>query len=232
MRLLRRSGTAAPSCVPDCSVTRGPSGVVASASPRTRIAPRILRVAATSVWDEFAFDPRSPHHGSLRSSDADRDVAHRALGAAYADGRLTREEFDQRSEAVLGARTLGELPELLSDLVPVVDPSARVVAVPVEDAAALQARAVAAYRSDVREGLWGFLSASLICWVIWGVTSGGGSFPWPVFVMLGTGLHVLRLLVMRRDLIESQRQRLERKQRKGLEKQARRARDPDADEAS
>ena len=182
------------------------------------------------MWDEFEFDPRSPNHGSLRASDADRDLVHRVLGSAYADGRLTREEFDQRSEAVLGARTLAELPVLLSDLVPVVDPSTRTVAVPVEDSAALQARAVAAYRSDVREGLWGFLSASLICWVIWGVTSGGQAFPWPVFVMLGTGLHVLRLLVMRRDLIESQRQRLERKQRKALEKQARRALDPGADE--
>ena len=188
-------------------------------------------MAAISVWDEFEFDPRSPNHGSLRASDADRDVAHRALGSAYADGRLTREEFDQRSEAVLGARTLAELPVLLDDLVPAVDPWARSSVVPVEDPAALQARAVAAYRADVREGLWGFVSASIICWVIWGVTSAGG-FPWPVFVMLGTGLHVLRLLVMRRDQIESQRQRLERKQRKALEKQQRRALDRPTDEDS
>ena len=67
-------------------------------------------MASTSVWDEFEFDPRSPQYGPLRASDADRDVVHRLLGGAYADGRINREEFDERSEAVLGARTLAELP--------------------------------------------------------------------------------------------------------------------------
>ena len=79
---------------------------------------------------------------------------------------------------------------------------------------------MAAYRRDVREAAWGFVSASIICWVIWGVTSAGG-FPWPVFVMLGTGLHLLRLLVMRGDQVEEQRKRLERKERKALEQQQR-----------
>ena len=176
-------------------------------------------MASTSVWDEFEFDPRSPQHGSLRASDADRDVVHRLLGGAYADGRLNREEFDQRSEAVLGARTLAELPALMSDLVPVSGVPGRQV-VPAEASSALQARAVAAYRADVREAAWGFVSASIICWVIWGVTSAGG-FPWPVFVMLGTGLHLLRLLVMRGDQVEEQRKRLERKERKALEQQQR-----------
>lgn len=173
-------------------------------------------MASTSVWDDFEFDPRSAQYGALRASDADRDVVHRVLGSAYADGRITREEFDERSEAVLGARTLAELPVLMSDLVPVSGlPAPR--AVPALDAAALQSRAVAAYRRDVREAAWGFVSASIICWVIWGVTSAGGGFPWPVFVMLGTGLHLLRLLVMRGDQVEEQRKRLERKERTALE---------------
>ncbi len=173
---------------------------------------------APSAWDEFAFDPRSPQYGALRASDADRDIVHRALGAAYADGRLTREEFDQRSDAVLSARTLSELPVLLADLVPTPGLGGLLPA-PTEDAAALRDRAVAAYRSDRREATWAFVSASLICWVIWGVTSGGGGFPWPVFVMLGTGLHLLRLLVMRENEIEEQRKRLERKARKALKDQ-------------
>ncbi len=176
-------------------------------------------MASTSAWDEFEFDPRSAQYGPLRASDADRDVVHRVLGGAYADGRINREEFDERSEAVLGARTLAELPALMSDLVPVAGLPAR-RSVPAQDAVALQDRAVAAYRADVREAAWGFVSASLICWVIWGVTSAGG-FPWPVFVMLGTGLHLLRLLVMRADQVEEQRKRLERKERKALEQQKR-----------
>lgn len=173
-------------------------------------------MASTPVWDEFEFDPRNPQHATLRASDADRDVVHRVLGEAYADGRINREEFDQRSESVLGARTLAELPVLLSDLVPVSGLPARRSG-PAADPVALQARAVAAYRADVREAAWGFVSASIICWVIWGVTSAGG-FPWPVFVMLGTGLHLLRLLVMRGDQVEDQRKRLERK---ALEEQRR-----------
>ncbi len=173
------------------------------------------------MWDEFEYDPRNSQNGPLRASDADRDVLHRVLGGAYADGRLTREEFDERSEAVLAARTLGELPGLLADLIPVAGAPAR-RATSAENAAALQARALAAYRSDVREAAWGFLSASIICWVIWGATSGGEAFPWPVFVMLGTGLHVLRLLVMRADQVEEQRKRLESKDRKALAKRQRR----------
>ena len=161
----------------------------------------------------------APSTVPLRASDADRDVVHRVLGSAYADGRINREEFDQRSEAVLGARTLAELPVLMTDLVPVSGLPAR-RSLPAQDPAALEARAVAAYRADVREAAWGFVSASIICWVIWGVTSAGG-FPWPVFVMLGTGLHLLRLLVMRGDQVEEQRKRLERKERKALEDQQR-----------
>jgi DUF1707 SHOCT-like domain len=176
-------------------------------------------VVSTSVWDDFEFDPRSAQYGALRASDADRDVVHRVLGGAYADGRITREEFDERSEAVMGARTLGELPVLIRDLVPVSGlPVPR--SVPALDVASIQARAEVAYRRDVREAAWGFVSASIICWVIWGVTS-AGAFPWPVFVMLGTGLHLLRLLVMRADQVEEQRTRLERKERKALERQQR-----------
>jgi uncharacterized membrane protein len=182
-----------------------------------------------SVWDQFEFDPRSPQYGSLRASDADRDVVHGILGGAYAEGRITREEFDERSEAVLGARTLGELPALMADLVPVSGQVVRRAGLAV-DPSALQARAVEAYRADVREAAWGFVSASIVCWVIWGVTSGG--FPWPVFVMLGTGLHLLRLLVMRGDQVEEQRKRLERNARKQQEKHDRPELEPGRDEES
>jgi hypothetical protein len=183
------------------------------------------------VWEEFAYDPRSPQHGGLRASDADREVVHRALGSAYAEGRLTREEFDQRSDAVLAVKTLSELPDLILDLVPAQGTPGR-LPVGADDAASLQARAIASYRSDRREAAWGFVSASLICWVIWWVTSGGGGFPWPVFVMLGTGLHLLRLIVMRGTEIEQRRQRLERKARKALKEQERRALEADREDGS
>ncbi|HTU72587.1 MAG TPA: DUF1707 domain-containing protein [Trebonia sp.] len=52
----------------------------------------------------------------VRASDADRDRTVEALAGASAEGRLTLEEYSQRSEAALVARTLGELTILTSDL--------------------------------------------------------------------------------------------------------------------
>ena len=45
----------------------------------------------------------------LRASDAERDRTVEALAAASAEGRLTLDEYSQRSEAALAARTLGDL---------------------------------------------------------------------------------------------------------------------------
>jgi hypothetical protein len=55
-------------------------------------------------------------YGQMRSSDRDRDTAHAILQSAYADGRLTREEFDDRSGRLLSSQTHGELQALTADL--------------------------------------------------------------------------------------------------------------------
>ncbi len=172
-------------------------------------------MATAFGWDEFELDPRRREHAQLRASDADRDVVHRALGGAYADGRLDREEFDQRSASVLRARTLGELPPLLSDLVPADSSSGGAQLKPVADLS-LQQHAEARYRAKRREAIWGFVSASVICWVIWGLTMLGG-FPWPVFVMLGTGMNAGRMVFMGQEQIAAERRHLERKERRALE---------------
>jgi Domain of unknown function (DUF1707) len=54
--------------------------------------------------------------GDLRVSDADRDQALHELGLAFKAGRITADEFDQRSEQALSARTGTELTALLADL--------------------------------------------------------------------------------------------------------------------
>ena len=59
-------------------------------------------------------DPR------IRASDADRDRVAALLREHHAAGRLTAEEFHERMERALIARTLGELDELLADL-PAID---------------------------------------------------------------------------------------------------------------
>ena len=52
----------------------------------------------------------------VRASDADRDRVADVLCAAAGDGRLTADEFDERLEAALSSRTLGELAVLTADL--------------------------------------------------------------------------------------------------------------------
>jgi hypothetical protein len=54
--------------------------------------------------------------GDLRVSDADRDRALAELSEAWQAGRLEADEFNQRSEQALGARTGRELGALLADL--------------------------------------------------------------------------------------------------------------------
>jgi uncharacterized protein DUF1707 len=52
----------------------------------------------------------------MRASDEDRDRVAGLLQEHHAEGRLTAEEFSERMDAALHARTLGELDELLADL--------------------------------------------------------------------------------------------------------------------
>jgi len=54
--------------------------------------------------------------GDLRVSDADRDRALRELSDGFQAGRLTADEFDERSGQALSARTGKELTALLTDL--------------------------------------------------------------------------------------------------------------------
>jgi hypothetical protein len=54
--------------------------------------------------------------GDLRVSDADRDRALSELTEAFQAGRITADEFDERSGQALGARTGKELTALLTDL--------------------------------------------------------------------------------------------------------------------
>ena len=52
----------------------------------------------------------------MRASDADRDRVIDVLRAAAGEGRLTPDEFEERMQAVLSARTFGELAPFTADL--------------------------------------------------------------------------------------------------------------------
>jgi len=182
--------------------------------------PRIANVderRAPDPWASFQHDPRDPAVAPLRASDADRAVIHGVLADAFADGRLDRDEYDERSGSVLAARTLGELPPLVSDLVP--DRPLLPARVPLVAAssAELQRRAEDHWREERRNALFGFLGPSIICWTIWAATTFGG-FPWPVFVSVFTLLNVLRTVLNKQEIVAAEVQRLERKRAKELEK--------------
>jgi hypothetical protein len=51
-----------------------------------------------------------------RAANADRDRAMDVLTAGFAEGRLTKDEYDERAARVLAARTYGELAALVADL--------------------------------------------------------------------------------------------------------------------
>jgi Domain of unknown function (DUF1707) len=53
---------------------------------------------------------------ALRASDDDRDAILRALERHTAEGRLSLDEFEQRSTAAVAAITLGDLAALTADL--------------------------------------------------------------------------------------------------------------------
>jgi hypothetical protein len=80
----------------------------------------------------------------VRASDADRDQTVGVLATASAEGRLTLEEYSERSEAALTARTLGDLAGLTADL----------PAAPPASAAAGGERLVAILGNESRKGYW------------------------------------------------------------------------------
>jgi len=54
--------------------------------------------------------------GQMRAADADRDRVAGWLGTAYSEGRLSRDEYDDRLDRALSARTYADLDRLVTDL--------------------------------------------------------------------------------------------------------------------
>lgn len=151
----------------------------------------------------------------MRASDQDRGVVQQALTEAYADGRLDREEFDQRSDKTLGSRTLGELVPLVGDLVSPTTPATPGSGLAAATPAELHQRALQAYRSDRREAVFRFLFATLVCTVIWLVFTRDVLF-WPAFVALGTGINAATTVSRKRDIVAGHERKLEKKRAKEL----------------
>ena len=164
-----------------------------------------------SLWSRFGHDPRDPAYAGVRASDRDRAVVHDALAEAYAEGRIDRDELEERTTQVDGAKTYAELVPPLHDLT--VD--AAVPAVSVASRPDLVRQAQGYYAEKRGEAIMGFLIPNLICWAIWYMT--GHNFIWPIFVLIPTLGNLVRVTASKQSIIEGRIDKLERKQAKALE---------------
>nr|WP_301539712.1 DUF1707 domain-containing protein [Nocardioides sp. zg-DK7169] len=160
----------------------------------------------------------------MRASDTDRSVVQQLLGQAYADGRLDRDELDERSAAADALKTYGEIPALVVDLVPVtLTTTGSGLPVPLNQAD-VRREAERRYAAERRSAVLGFIGPTLICWAIWVATSFGSGgfdpyFPWPLIVMAVTLVNLLRTAVGSRERIEEHVRRIERQRAKALKRQ-------------
>lgn len=138
-------------------------------------------------------DPR------MRASDADRDRTASLLREHHAEGRLTAEEFHERLDRALVAKTLGDLDELLADL-PAIDlyrlPAAGIRPAP----PGARRRAIRRYPGQLYLArqpawiTWAAVSALLaFCWVGVAVLDGGLTWlPWFLVVSVPWGIYLGR----------------------------------------
>ncbi|MFZ8977997.1 MAG: DUF1707 domain-containing protein [Candidatus Nanopelagicales bacterium] len=113
---------------------------------------------------------------SLRAGDADRDAAAAALREAYAQGRITQDELEQRLDGVHAAKTYGELAPMTSDL-----PREQAPASIAEDSEAV------GRRRGLRAAWASWVGVAVIVNVVWFASwaAGGGAptYYWPIWVM-------------------------------------------------
>jgi hypothetical protein len=129
----------------------------------------------------------------LRAADSDRQFVAERLKTALDEGRLNLSEYDERLAKAFAARTYGELDSLLDDLPASITGRDSVVpAQPSAPAAAGQPMASGPARvPHWLEAIWGgWFTCSVICTVIYLLTSPGGYF-WPIWVIAPWGVLLL-----------------------------------------
>lgn len=179
---------------------------------------------ARELWASFPHDPRDPAAASLRASDADRDLVQHVLTDAFADGRLDRDEYDERAAAALRSKTLGELPPLVADLVPERPLLPSRTPLLAASPADLLARAEQSWRDDRRGAFIALVGSAVLFWTIWFAVnwnqSAGGpdwsAFPWPLIINALALINFVRVAASRREIVAGEVRRLERKQAEAL----------------
>ena len=121
---------------------------------------------------------------AIRAADADREATAELLRKHHADGRLTDDEFQQRFEQCMSAKTLGELRGLVTDL-PVDRPN--------------RERTSGWRRPRLGARLFPLLVALALIFATMGgrhaAWHGGGphiGFPWPILIVAVAGFMLMR----------------------------------------
>jgi hypothetical protein len=124
---------------------------------------------------------------ALRVSDADREQICARLREAYAEGRLTAEEFHQRTDRALAARTGADLAPLTADL-----PAPAPLPLPANQLP---------QRRELRRIWTAWASMAILLnavWILTAITSSDLPAYWPVWPLGITGaLAVVRTLNVR-----------------------------------
>ena len=136
-------------------------------------------------WARFSADPRDARYQQVRASDADRTNAASMLADAYAEGRLDKDEYDQRVNQAMNSKTLGELVPVLGDLA--VDPGG--FAQSAMPPSGQGSRGLSMSRFP-RWWLGMAVMFNLI-WLMTVVGTGHFIYYWPMWPMLGTAIPLL-----------------------------------------
>jgi hypothetical protein len=126
--------------------------------------------------------PQPTQDRTLRASDADREQVVDQLEQHTIAGRLTTDEFEERTQQAYAAKTMGELDALHRDL----------PAVAATSAVSFRRRRWDLTKRSMQE-TGGSLGLFFVCTVIWAASGANGSF-WPVWTLVIVALSVFRSL--------------------------------------
>lgn len=146
--------------------------------------------------------PEGPDQSaSLRAGTRDRDATAQQLQEAYADGRLTSQEHDERLSACFQAVTMGDLAALTADLPKASGPVGSDAQTPLPPAVTqpgnLPQESRGGTNTKTLAAIWsGWAVLSLFMIFIWAF-SGMGSF-WPVWVIVPTGFGAAMTTIARK----------------------------------
>ena len=172
----------------------------------------------------------------MRASDADRAVVTDVLSEAYALGQIDAEEFDERTEAAGRLKTLGEVPDLVQDLIVVdvddqepaeLSSTARAQAlarleadrVPITPEQ-IEAAAQKYYKDRVRQSLLGLIAGpagvTIGIWAFSSIVSSQFIFFWPIFVIIPMLLGAISRISHKDEIIRNRRRELTQRARAHL----------------